>query len=72
MTDRQYNIYGPSNPQVFFLLLPAFLSPDDILTGFVGAGKDGLNSELQAVIADPDTFDEALSELERFSLIVRQ
>jgi hypothetical protein len=51
------------------LRLQAFLSPDGILTDFLEAGKEGLNSDLQAVISDSDLFYEALSGLERFSII---
>ena len=54
------------------LKLLAFLNPDGILTDFLEAGKDGLDADLQAVISDADTFYEALSELERFSIIQRQ
>ena len=54
------------------LQLLAFLNPDGIYTDFLELGKAGLEADLQAVISDPDEFYEALSELERFSLIRRQ
>ena len=54
------------------LQLLAFLNPDGIYTDFLESGQEGLDPELQAVVGDPDTFYEALSELERFSLIRRQ
>ena len=54
------------------LKLLAFLNPDGILTDFLEAGKDGLDVDLQTVIGNSDTFYEALSELERFSIIQRQ
>jgi tetratricopeptide (TPR) repeat protein len=54
------------------LQLLAFLNPDGIYTDFLEAGKDALETGLQTVIGDPDTFHEALFELERFSLIRRQ
>ena len=50
----------------------AFLNPDGIYTDFLESGQQGLDAELQAVVSDHDTFLEALSELERFSLIRRQ
>jgi tetratricopeptide (TPR) repeat protein len=51
------------------LQLLAFLNPDGTLREFIEAGKDGLDIELQVVISDEEMFDEAISELERFSLI---
>ena len=51
------------------LQLLAFLSPDGTLRNFIEAGKDGLDIELQVVISDEEMFDEAISELERFSLV---
>jgi tetratricopeptide (TPR) repeat protein len=54
------------------LELFAFLSPDGILRQFVEAGGKALDGTLQEVVEDSETFDEALSELERFSLIDRQ
>jgi hypothetical protein len=39
---------------------------------FLDAGKEGLNTELCEIIIDEVRFHEALSELERFSLIRRQ
>lgn len=54
------------------LQLLAFLNPDGIYTDFLEAGKDALEAVLQTVVEDPDTFHEALFELERFSLIRRQ
>lgn len=54
------------------LQLFAFLNPDGILIDFLEAGKGGLESDLQEVISDSDILFEALSELERFSLVQRQ
>ena len=54
------------------LKLLAFLNPDGIMTDFLEAGKDGLDADLQALISDTDSLYEALSELERFSIIQRQ
>ena len=54
------------------LRLLAFLNPDGILVDFLDAGKEGLNTELREIIIDEVRFYEALSELERFSLIGRQ
>ena len=54
------------------LQLLAFLDPDCIYPDFLEAGNDALEPDLKAMINDPDTFDEALFELERFSLIRRQ
>jgi tetratricopeptide (TPR) repeat protein len=54
------------------LRLLSFLNPDGILTDFLEAGSEGLTADLQSIIADSDTFDEALSDLERWSIIRRQ
>ena len=54
------------------LRLMAFLNPDGILTEFLEAGKEGLSARFKEVISDCDRVSEALSELERFSLIRRQ
>ena len=54
------------------LQLLAFLNPDCILADFLEAGNEALSTDLQTIIGDPDTFNEALFELERFSLIRRQ
>ena len=45
------------------LRLLSFFNPDGILTDFLHAGSDGLNDDLKTIIAEPDTFLEALSEL---------
>ena len=60
----------PDAPKLLQLL--SFLNPDGILTDFLDAGKEGLSDELKEIVADDDRFYEALSELERFSLIGRQ
>src|SRR5204862_246981 len=49
----------------------ALLNPDLISTEFLVAGKDGLNSELQTIIQQPLSLNEALYTLEEFSLIKR-
>jgi Tetratricopeptide repeat len=54
------------------LQLLAFLNPDGIYTDFLEAGNDALELDPQEAIGDPDLFNEALFELERFSLIRRQ
>lgn len=54
------------------LRLLAFLNPDKILVDFLEAGSAVLDSELRDIITDSYRFYEALSELERFSLIRRQ
>jgi tetratricopeptide (TPR) repeat protein len=61
------------NPDASKLLrLLAFLDPDGILSEFLEAGKAGVDPQLQGLLPDSARFDEALSELERFSLIKRQ
>ena len=57
---------------VKLLRLLSFLNPDGILTDFLQAGKESLDSDLQTIIADSEIFYEALSELERWSIIRRQ
>jgi tetratricopeptide (TPR) repeat protein len=54
------------------LRLLSFLNPDGILTEFLETGKEGLSTDLLDTIADSDKFDEALSELERWSIIRRE
>jgi tetratricopeptide (TPR) repeat protein len=54
------------------LQLFAFLNPDGILVDFLEAGKEGLDGDLREIINDSDILFEALSELERFSLVQRQ
>lgn len=54
------------------LELLAFLNPDGILIDFLETGKEGLDAVLRDVIQDHDRFFEALSQLEKFSLIGRQ
>ena len=54
------------------LRLLAFLNPDGILIEFLEAGKGGVDTQLQQILPDSERFDQALSELERFSLIKRQ
>lgn len=61
-----------SQDAAHLLRLMAFLNPDGILTEFLEAGKVGLPPPLREVVADADRISEALSELERFSLIRRQ
>ena len=48
------------------------MNPDGILIDFLEAGKQGLDIKMQEILPDSDKFDEAVSELERFSLIKRQ
>ena len=55
---------------VKLLRLLAFLNPDGILIEFLKAGAEGLSDDLKMVVSDK--LYEALSELERFSLIGRQ
>ena len=52
------------------LRLLAFLNPDGILIEFLKAGTEGLSDDLKTIVSDK--LYEALSELERFSLIGRQ
>ena len=57
------------------LQLLAFLNPDGILRDSLEAGSDCLSHKtynIQAVVADSDKLDNALSDLEQLSLIVRQ
>ena len=54
------------------LRLFVFLNPDNVLINFLETGKQGLNPEVFEIITDLDRFYEALSELERFSLIRRE
>jgi tetratricopeptide (TPR) repeat protein len=54
------------------LRLLSFLNPDVILTDFLEVGCKGLATNLRSIITDSDTFYEALSELERWSIIRRQ
>ncbi len=54
------------------LRLVSFLNPDVILTDFLEAGSNGLDTDLQSIISDSDTFYEALSDLERWSILRRQ
>jgi tetratricopeptide (TPR) repeat protein len=62
-----------NNPDAPLLLqLLSFLNPDAILTDFLEEGADGLPDSLNRIIANESRFYEALSELERFSLIGRQ
>lgn len=62
-----------NNKDAFKLLrLFSLLNPDGILIEFLNAGKKGLSKGLREVISNPHRFYEALSELERFSLIRRQ
>ncbi len=56
---------GASKLQELF----AFLNPDGILLDFIDAGKEGLNTDLRRIVEEEEELDEALSELERFSLI---
>ena len=52
------------------LRLLAFLNPDGILIEFLKDGTEGLSDDLKMIVSDK--LYEALSELERFSLIGRQ
>jgi len=52
--------------------LLSFLNPDGILTDFLVAGKEGLDAETGGIVSDELRFNEAMAELERFSLIGRQ
>ena len=54
------------------LRLLAFLNPDNILTDFLEAGCQALDHDLQSIIKESDTLDEALSDLERWSIVRRQ
>lgn len=54
------------------LRLISFLNPDGILLEFLEVGKDGLPVGLREIVEDMDLLYEALSELERFSLIRRE
>jgi tetratricopeptide (TPR) repeat protein len=54
------------------LQLFAFMNPDGILTAFLDAGKEGLDADLRDIVDDSDCFNEAMSELERFSFIRRE
>ena len=54
------------------LRLISFLNPDGILVEFLEVGKDGLPRGLRDLVDDTDLLYEALSELERFSLIRRE
>jgi tetratricopeptide (TPR) repeat protein len=54
------------------LRLISFLNPDGILVEFLEVGKEGLPVGLRDLIDDTDLLFEALSELERFSLIRRE
>jgi len=54
------------------LRLLSFLNPDGILTDFLDTGKEGLSAELAEIVSQDDRLNEALAELERFSLIGRQ
>jgi hypothetical protein len=54
------------------LQLLAFLNPDGVLIEFIHAGNKGLTPDLYATIVDTNRFYEALSNLERFSLVGRQ
>jgi tetratricopeptide (TPR) repeat protein len=54
------------------LRLLSFLNPDVILTDFLEAGSNGLATALNSIITDSDTFYEALSDLERWSIIRRE
>ena len=54
------------------LLLLSFLNPDGILTDFLETGKEGLSAELAEIVSQDVRLNEALAELERFSLIGRQ
>ncbi|HMD13746.1 MAG TPA: tetratricopeptide repeat protein, partial [Bacteroidota bacterium] len=54
------------------LRLLSFLNPDGILTDFLSTGKEGLSIELAEIVSQDDRLNEALAELERFSLIGRQ
>ena len=42
------------------------------MTEFLDAGKEELNSDLEEIVSNDGRFHEALSELERFSLVGRQ
>jgi tetratricopeptide (TPR) repeat protein len=53
------------------LRLFAFLNPDGILVEFLEAGKDGVPEIVGALIGDSFLLNNALGELERFSLIRR-
>jgi tetratricopeptide (TPR) repeat protein len=60
------------NPDAAKLLrLFAFLNPDRILLDFLEAGKTGLPDILNALVGDLFSFNNALGDLERFSLIRR-
>jgi hypothetical protein len=60
------------NPDAAKLLrLFAFLNPDGIRVEVLEAGRDGLRDILGALIGDSFSFNKALGDLERFSLIRR-
>ena len=62
-----------NNPDAQLLLqLLSFLNPDGILTDFIELGASGLPDKLKDVVTDAGRFYEALSEIERFSLIAQQ
>jgi len=64
---------GKNNKDASKLLrLLSFLNPDGILTDFLVAGKEGLDAERREIVSDERRFNEAMAELERFSLIGRQ
>jgi hypothetical protein len=54
------------------LQLLAFLNPDGILRDSLEAGSDGLTGDIHVIVADSNKLDNALSSLERLSLITRQ
>jgi hypothetical protein len=54
------------------LRLITLLNLDGILADFLEAGKRGLSDQLRGAVDNSDWFFEALSELERFSLIGQQ
>ena len=68
-----FKIVKKQNPFAAQLLnLFAFLNPDEILLEFLEVGKAGLSDDLNTLIGDIFEFNEALGNLEQFSLIRRQ
>ena len=50
----------------------AYLAPDFILIHFLKAGCDGVDDDLKRLIANDESFDNALFTLEQFSLLKRE
>lgn len=59
--------YGSHAAKLLHLLV--FLNPDNILIDFLRAGSHGMSGELREIIDDELVFYEALSLLQRFSLV---